>query len=743
MMLKDLRQSLTVRANLFRLQRRIGKARQVILAFHRVLPVRMCPAPYDSCPSIPEDFFKSILKFIRSHFEVVSLRELADRRHERIPFAAITFDDGWRDNYEFAFPILKELELPASIFIVTGKLSSDQCFWQQELGRAFQVANKHPDTPLGKALHQRFGAPTKSRFDVADYRAAVWRTKQWDLATIHSSIADVVGLLPGRSDRPRLFLSPGEIREMQRGRVDFGSHTVSHTILTVEDPSIAALELSRSKERLEQILQSRVDTLSYPNGNYSEDIIRLAAVSGYRIACTTANRPVHRDDTMFKLPRIDVGWHDSPTKSFLRAYLPATPRINGKVALPNGDRPETQQSGKRSFATNQRQCSNSNEAPSSPRTIRVLYLIDEFASSYGGTEQHLLFLLNNLPRSRFEPHVAVLRNGGAVAAPLRRFKPICLREIRSSSIARAISAVRQLRSLIRRRSIDLVHTYFPESEVTAVLAAALGFRRVPVVASRRNLGYWHTHFSRWRSRIQNCFIDHFLANCEAARSYTQRVEWVPLNKIHVIPNPIIARTTDVFEGALTREWLGIGIEEQIVGIVASVRPVKDHATLLRAARIISVSRPRVRFLVIGEEEGNLGSSLRNLCEELGISARVSWLGPLDDPLRIIPLFDVAVLTSRSESLSNSLIEYAACGVATVATDVGGAQEVVVHGKTGFLVPPGSHEDLASRVLQLLNDGQLRAQFGTNGRDRALSKFNAESVIRAYESYYAKVLGVQL
>jgi glycosyltransferase involved in cell wall biosynthesis len=123
---------------------------------------------------------------------------------------------------------------------------------------------------------------------------------------------------------------------------------------------------------------------------------------------------------------------------------------------------------------------------------------------------------------------------------------------------------------------------------------------------------------------------------------------------------------------------------------------------------------------------------------LGIEGQVSWTGSVANPYSLLPHFDVGVLSSRSEGFSNALLEYAAAGVAAVATDVGGTREIVRDGQTGFLVPPGSPALMAERICRLLRDEQLRARLGENARRRAHARFSEETILGHYSDLYVSL-----
>jgi L-malate glycosyltransferase len=379
-------------------------------------------------------------------------------------------------------------------------------------------------------------------------------------------------------------------------------------------------------------------------------------------------------------------------------------------------------------------------APAPQAMVRVLFLIDQFDGADGGTEQHLLYLLHNLPRTRFALKVAVLYGREPSAGEhLGPFAPYFLDLLPRRSLSDKFRVARRVAAVIRDEAIDVVHTFFPASEAVALLAVWWA-RRGRVVAARRNVGHWHSPWSLWRARLQAPFIHHFLANCEAAKLRAAHLEGIPARRISVVPNPAPRqRIRDGLSAAKTRAELGIREGQRVVGIVGSIRPIKDHFTFLRAARLILDQEPTTRFLIVGRQWPDVSPALFQLADDLGIARQVVWTGQVDNPVTLMPLFDVAVLSSRAEGLANTLIEYAAVGLPTVATDVGGNREVVVDEETGFLVPPEDPALLADRVVRLLRDEPLRQAFGTKARARAAAAFSEERVLRAYEQFYRDVV----
>ena len=184
--------------------------------------------------------------------------------------------------------------------------------------------------------------------------------------------------------------------------------------------------------------------------------------------------------------------------------------------------------------------------------------------------------------------------------------------------------------------------------------------------------------------------------------------------------------------------LGIDGNVFVIGIVARLAQVKDHATLLEACRILVESGHEFRLLVVGD--GPLRGQLEERTHFLGISKQVIFTGMREDITDLMRAMDIFCLSSLSEGISLTLLEAMACGLPIVATAVGGNPEVVVGGETGFLVKPGSPESLSERLAVLISNEQLRITMGQAGRDRVINHFSLQTCALAYQNLYISVTG---
>lgn len=362
--------------------------------------------------------------------------------------------------------------------------------------------------------------------------------------------------------------------------------------------------------------------------------------------------------------------------------------------------------------------------------VRVCFVIDSLNAA--GTESQLLALIDGLDRNRVLPHLCLLDGISEVSQSLEpRNCPVLRLGVRSlhrpATLARAWQFLRYLRS----RQIDIVHTFFPDSTHFGVFMAKIA--RVPrVVRTRRNLGYAMTPLERRLGRLYSCLADATVANCEACRQAVIDQEGPRPESVTVIPNGI---DLERFAAVPPVELHSNGGLRR-VGMVANLRPIKGPDVFVRAAAAVAKSHPNVVFQIAGTGDEE---SIRRLAAECGILDRLELKGTVRDIPGFLAELDVAVLSSHSEGLSNSLLEYMAACRPIVATAVGGNVELIQDGVHGLLVPPADPESLANAVNRLLQDRSLAASLAELARRRAFKLYSVETMVRRYEEFYRELL----
>jgi len=173
-----------------------------------------------------------------------------------------------------------------------------------------------------------------------------------------------------------------------------------------------------------------------------------------------------------------------------------------------------------------------------------------------------------------------------------------------------------------------------------------------------------------------------------------------------------------------RRGLGLKREALVVGAVGRLTKQKGYAILLDAAALVLKKLPQTRFLIIGS--GELQGELKRHAQSLGINTKVIFTGARKDIEELIAVMDVFVSSSLWEGLSTAVLESMAVKVPVVATRVSGSSELIQHGRTGLLVPPGDPKSLADGIMLLLTNRQKAISMSIEAYRRLKENFSIEN-----------------
>lgn len=361
----------------------------------------------------------------------------------------------------------------------------------------------------------------------------------------------------------------------------------------------------------------------------------------------------------------------------------------------------------------------------SPR-IRVLFCLDAFEGpSTGGTESQFWLLFNGLPRDVFEPEIVLLRRSEYLA---RNHADIPATVLGILSIASPLAWVKALRFALSASSPRPAVALLFLNDVSICLPPFLSLARVPVIVSRRDLGFWYTPRLLRALRLLRPCVDMVMANSAAVARAVADAEGYPQGKLRVVYNGF-ARPPRV---APKRSSPGPTGQLQLV-LVANLKPIKRISDAIRAVAALAGKSIDARLSIVGGDGEALtgGSHLRELTrlvEELDLSDRVRFHGRQEDPSAAIEAADVCLLCSESEGLSNSIIEYMFAGKPTVCSDVGGNGELIEHGVSGLLYRPADIESLVRHLERFSNEPGLAHSMGERALQVATAKFTATATI---------------
>jgi peptidoglycan/xylan/chitin deacetylase (PgdA/CDA1 family) len=286
----------------------------VVLTLHQVLP----DANYESAHLQPgmalrASSFQRLLKYLTRHChcvlptEAISARNGGKPAGHGQPQVALTFDDGWKDNFEVALPISQKYGVRFTVFICPEIIAEQLSFWPARVNRLWWAAERAGRLDRVRILSGSAADSAQCLIEnlkrlKADERERLIEQLE---ALLWSDLEESAG-----ADAERLLTWP-DIKTMAGAGIAFGSHTNTHPILTDLEPEEAARELSESRSAIEKELDS-CDCFAYPNGDWSQPVRELAAKAGYQLAFANSPGIWEANSDRFSIPRVNV-WEGSFT----------------------------------------------------------------------------------------------------------------------------------------------------------------------------------------------------------------------------------------------------------------------------------------------------------------------------------------------------------------------------------------------------------------------------------------------
>ena len=290
------------------------KGKVALFMYHRVLAKKDIERNYvQPGMYVRNDVFEQQMSYLKKNFRILRFSDLLDMWKNGVwddsqRYCIITFDDGWLDNYRHAYPILLKYNIPATIFLPTSLIGTDQWFWPDKLGCILRNALTMGSKSV-TVLHDKWPWMRDYKKGSIDDKinSIIEHLKQLpddEIADLVNDASVRVGLeLPDE----RMFLNWQEIGEMSRHDISFGSHSSSHAILTKLSAEKVLIEMHSSLETLREKNLNHLPVFCYPNGNYTIEIAEQAKSVGYSAAVTTTfgvenNSP----QKLFELKRIGI-----------------------------------------------------------------------------------------------------------------------------------------------------------------------------------------------------------------------------------------------------------------------------------------------------------------------------------------------------------------------------------------------------------------------------------------------------
>jgi peptidoglycan/xylan/chitin deacetylase (PgdA/CDA1 family) len=310
----------------------------LVLTYHRVVDL----SEVGRCLSqagmvVTTETFEKQIRYLKRSYRVIPLGDLIEQAASGTStkgLCAITFDDGWRDTYANAYPILRRLGVPATVFLTSGYVGTSRLFWPERLTEVLLRAERKPDDL--KRLEQidaEIAAMTRKvlssedhyqRMDALDRLIVALKLR--DEAT-REQVLQSLGVSSARESRgesrERHMLDWNEVGELKQGGFSIGSHTANHAILTQVSTDVAETEVRSSKQEIENRIGEPVTLFAYPNGDWNAEVKRIVQRSEYLSAVVTNNPPDSGAVDRFAIGRVNVheGTSASPSGRFSKAVF--------------------------------------------------------------------------------------------------------------------------------------------------------------------------------------------------------------------------------------------------------------------------------------------------------------------------------------------------------------------------------------------------------------------------------------
>ncbi len=363
--------------------------------------------------------------------------------------------------------------------------------------------------------------------------------------------------------------------------------------------------------------------------------------------------------------------------------------------------------------------------------LRVMFVITSMP--VGGAETALVELVRRMDRQRFRPEVCCLKQldalGTVLAEEIPTFTGILANKYDFAVLWR-------LTRLMHRRRIDAVVTVGTGGDKMFWGRLAAWLAGVPVICSALHSTGLPDRVE-FANRLLAPLTDAFIAVAQPHADYLAAHEGCPAEKVCVIPNGVdVERFHPRWPSRSLQSEFNLDPDVPVAGIVAALRPEKNHEMFLYVAALVRRAMTTAQFLVVGD--GPQRATLQSLAHSLGIADCVHFVGTRSDVPEVLSLVDVLLLTSHMEANPLCLLEAMASEKPVVATRVGSVCETVLQGATGYLVSPGDSQRMAEHVLELLTNGDRAASMGRAGREHVIAQWSVEHMIEGYQDLLERI-----
>ncbi|MGK7950827.1 MAG: glycosyltransferase [Xenococcaceae cyanobacterium] len=374
---------------------------------------------------------------------------------------------------------------------------------------------------------------------------------------------------------------------------------------------------------------------------------------------------------------------------------------------------------------------------------KILYITTGLST--GGAEMMLYNLLVKFDRRKFSPIVISLMDKGRFGEAIEKLD-IPVYSLGMNRRTPSFQTITKLIKIVNNLQPDLIQGWMYHGNIAAQFISLLSKQKIPVL--------WSIHHSLHSLSSEKFLTQTLIKLGGFTAKFVRQVAFVseksqlqhaklgyPPQNSCIIPNGF---DTSLFQPSTEirkqfRQELGLPSNALLIGSIARYHPMKDHANLLRAAKILLSNYPEAYFILVGTDVDKENATLTNLIAELDISEGIYLLGERRDIPQIMPALDIVTSSSAfGEAFPLVLGEAMACAIPCVATDLGDSAWII--GDTGKIVPIQNPKALATAWQELIALGaEGRKTLGEAARNRIINNFSLDSVVAQYQSLYQQAI----
>ncbi|MFT4800350.1 MAG: glycosyltransferase involved in cell wall biosynthesis [Flavobacteriaceae bacterium] len=374
--------------------------------------------------------------------------------------------------------------------------------------------------------------------------------------------------------------------------------------------------------------------------------------------------------------------------------------------------------------------------------IKVLFYLDSFM--IGGMHRQMLYLVNNIDKSNFEPIVCVTGFHGGLKESF--IATGCKLHDLKWKGGFDIKIPIRLRSFLKQENPKIIFICEPQNLIYYRLSRIFYNKRIIQIGSFRAMTFWLGHMS-WRHKIIDDILSKLLyktsekvvVNSEVLKKhYSSIVNMSNKKNIEVIYNGSDFDFESKIDPYNFRKEIGFSEEEVLIIMIARLDPWKDFYTLFESVKILIEDGQKFKILLIGG--GKLQEDLKRRIIKFNLEKIVFLMGEKLNVVDYINVADIIVHSTFGEGFSNSIMEAMAMAKPVIATDVGGNPELIgTSGQAGLLIPEKSPDLFAKAISELINKPDLRAEMGEKAKERIHNLCNINEYVKTYESFFSSSL----